>query len=174
MSPVFPWLRFLRVLAARLLRRRPMGARDESVLHFRVWPGDIDFNLHLNDGRYLSLMDLGRLDLIVRTGIYRVMRREKWFPVVGAVLVSYKREVRAFRRFALKSRIIGWDAKWFYLEQRIYRGETLACEATLQTLFRGRDGNVPTAAVAAAAGADPASPELTDIARHLQSLRPPN
>jgi acyl-CoA thioesterase FadM len=48
------------------LRRGPLDLLGESVVRFRVWPGDLDFNLHMNNGRYLTLMGLGRLDLMAR------------------------------------------------------------------------------------------------------------
>ena len=42
-----------------------------SVLRFRAWPTDLDPSLHVNNGRYLALMDLGRLDLMVGAGLWR-------------------------------------------------------------------------------------------------------
>ena len=44
-----------------LLTARWRGSLDllgESVLSFRVMPGDLDVNLHMNNGRYLTLMDM--------------------------------------------------------------------------------------------------------------------
>ena len=32
----------------------------------RVWPNDLDTNAHMNNGRYLTLMDLGRFDLMTQ------------------------------------------------------------------------------------------------------------
>ena len=41
------------------IKPRPLGLLDTSELPGRVWPMDLDTNLHMNNGRYLSLMDLG-------------------------------------------------------------------------------------------------------------------
>ena len=41
---------------------------DISVVHMRVLPNDLDLQLHMNNGRFLSIMDLGRVDLMIRTG----------------------------------------------------------------------------------------------------------
>ena len=50
-------------------RRGPrLGLLDTGSLHMRVWPTDLDVLMHMNNGRYLSLMDLGRVDLLVRSG----------------------------------------------------------------------------------------------------------
>lgn len=54
------------VVAAKMGRRlKPL---DTSVLKMRTWPGDLDINFHMNNGRYLTLMDLGRFNLTIRSG----------------------------------------------------------------------------------------------------------
>ena len=66
------FLRLLRVvLTAR--RRGALGPLAESVLSFRVMPSDLDVNLHMNNGRYLSFMDLGRLHLVAQVGASHVV-----------------------------------------------------------------------------------------------------
>ena len=51
-------LRMIKVLVAALFGQR-LGVLDSSILTFRVWPNDLDINLHMNNGRYLTIMDLG-------------------------------------------------------------------------------------------------------------------
>jgi acyl-CoA thioesterase FadM len=67
----------LRLLATLIgaRRRSPLGPLDESVMTLRVLPTDVDANLHMNNGRYLSIMDLGRFDLTVRNGLLRATLR---------------------------------------------------------------------------------------------------
>ena len=65
------------------LFRRRAGLLDDSVLRFRAWPTDIDLNRHLNDGRYVSLAGLGRVYLLVRSGVFREALQRHWYPVVG-------------------------------------------------------------------------------------------
>ena len=62
------WFRSLIVLFT-VFFRRSLDPLDESVLKFRVWPTDLDVNFHMNNGRYLTIMDLGRVDLMLRTGL---------------------------------------------------------------------------------------------------------
>lgn len=49
---------FLTLLGAG--RRLPLDLLDASVVGFRVWPTDLDINLHMTNARYLSVMDAGR------------------------------------------------------------------------------------------------------------------
>jgi len=128
--------------------RPPLEALGISVLAFRVWPNDLDVNVHMNNGRFLSVMDLGRFDLTFRTGLGKAMLRNRWQPLVGGVTIRYRRSLDPFEAYELHTRLLGWDAKWFFLEQRfLKRGEIMAAEGVVRALFRGGDGNVPVAEV---------------------------
>jgi Thioesterase-like superfamily len=78
------WLRLLRLLVASFFRARLDPTRDASQLAFRVWPHDLDLSFHMNNGRYLTIMDLGRADLMLRSGLWRAILRHGWAPVVSA------------------------------------------------------------------------------------------
>lgn len=112
---------FVRIPALALRQHlRPLpriGVLDEDALELRVWPNDIDFNLHMNNARYLSAMDYGRMHLLARAGLLEHILRSRWQPLVGAVWVTYRRSLPAFARFRLTSRLVCWDERWFYLEQ---------------------------------------------------------
>jgi len=132
-----------------------------SVLTFRVLPSDIDFNLHLTNARYFSFMDLGRVDLLVRSGVAGLLIRRRWQPVLGASTVRFRRPLAPFQPFRLVSRVLCWDERWLYLEHRL---ETLAGEmaasAVMQGAFLERGAILPPAQVLAALGdARPSPPK---------------
>jgi len=161
------WFRSLVVLFNAFFRRR-LTLLDESVLDFRVWPTDLDANLHMNNGRYLTIMDLGRVDLMVRTGMGRMALKRKWSPLVGSATIRFRRSLDPFQRYRLKSRILCWNDKWFIIEQRFVRqGEEVAV-GLVKGLLRGRSGNIPTAAVLEALNLRIASPEMPSSIRIWQ------
>lgn len=146
--------------------RPPLDPLEVSVLRFRVWPNDLDVNLHMNNGRFLSVMDLGRFDLSFRTGLGRAMLRHRWKPLVGGITIRYRRSLAPFARYELHTRLQGWDGKWFFLEQRFLKEGELAAEGVVRALFRGREGNVPPADVLRQAGyGGESSPELPEAVR---------
>jgi hypothetical protein len=53
------WLRLFWLALALLWRRKLDPRHDVSRLTFRVLPTDLDLNGHMNNGRYLTIMDLG-------------------------------------------------------------------------------------------------------------------
>lgn len=135
--------RFPKIFVASLLKPR-IGLFDKSELNFLVMPTDLDFNLHVNNARYLSFMDLGRTDLLLRVGMARVAYRERWRPVVGNINIRFRRSLLPFRHFTLQTRLLGWDEKWIYLEQRFESARGVHAVAMVQGVFVGRDGSVPS------------------------------
>jgi acyl-CoA thioesterase FadM len=157
-------LRFLFVIFTSPFKSR-IGILDESVLSLRVWPNDIDLNFHMNNGRYLSLMDLGRMDLLGRLGFLGEGFRRQWFPMIGEARIRFRRQLRTFERFTLRTRILCWDEKWFYIEHIIEKvGGEVASVCYLRSLLRGRDGNIPPRTVLNTLGGyDIESPPIPEV-----------
>jgi acyl-CoA thioesterase FadM len=154
-------LRFLKTMLVSIWRRH-IGPLDESVIHLRVWPNDLDLNLHMNNGRYLSIMDLGRLDLLARMGVAVPAMRRRWIPLVGSAAIRFLRSLDPFEAYELHSRILCWDEKWFYMEQRFERGDVTAAIGVVKGLLRGPDGNIRPLEVLGLIGAAIESPPMPE------------
>jgi acyl-CoA thioesterase FadM len=134
-----------------------------------VWPNDLDSNLHMNNGRYLLAMDLGRWDYGLRAGVLQPAFRRRWFPVVGSATLRFRRALDPFQRFELATRLAAWDEKWWWFEQRFEVGREVHAVGRVKALFRGPKGNVPTAALLEATGyRDVAQPEMPESIRLWQ------
>ncbi len=155
------FIRFTWIVFKNLFRRR-VDILDESILHLRVLPTDSDFNFHLNDGRYMSLAGLGRVDLLARTGLLQPAIRRGWYPVIGSAMIRFRREIRSFEPFTLHSRVLGWDPKWFYFEHRFQKGDSVAAIAYVRGVLRTKEGAVPSSDVLALIGYSAPSPALPE------------
>lgn len=145
--------RLIRILCLALFARKRQ-VLDESGVWFRVWPTDCDINFHLTNGRYLSLMDLGRTLLLAEYhALWKVIRR-RWLPVIGRVRLDFVKPLNPFVRFRLRTRLVAWDEKWFYLEQTFERGDEVHARACLRALFIGPRGKVPTIEILKLGGFD--------------------
>ena len=144
-------LRLWWTLASGLAKPR-QGLFGECRVALRVWPNDLDSNLHMNNSRYLLAMDLGRWDYGVRTGVIQQALRRRWFPVAGSVMLRFRRSLDPFQRFELRTRVVAWDEKWWWFEQRFEVDGRLHALGRVKALFRGPEGSVPTATVLAALG----------------------
>ncbi len=155
------WFRILTVLLS-LHKRPPLGVLETSVLEFRVFPNDLDINFHMNNGRYLTLMDLGRLDLVARTGLGKEALKNLWRPIVGSAFVSFRKELNPFQKFRLESRILGWEGRWFYIQQRFYRGEVLCADAVVKALMADKEGPMQVERILQVVGFEGESPVLEE------------
>ncbi|MGN6772741.1 MAG: thioesterase family protein [Rhizobiaceae bacterium] len=105
---MYVWARLAR-MAATTGRRGPYRYGGESRLSFRCLPSDIDRNIHLNNARYMMLGDVGRIDIFLRSGIFRLCRERGWAPMMGGLQATYVREIRLWQRFEVITTIETWD-----------------------------------------------------------------
>lgn len=158
-------LRLIKIaLAALFTPRRRL--QDESVIRLRVWPNDLDLNVHMNNGRYLSLMDLGRVDVMFHSGAFALWLGRGWRPLVAWSCCRHFKPLSLFQRFEIRTRVVGWDAKWVYFEQRFTRGGDLHALAAVKALMADKDRLVPTVELFDATGREARpSPPLPDWMR---------
>lgn len=131
------------LLSAR--RRSRIGALDETSLTFRVWPSDLDVLLHMNNGRYLTVMDLGRVDSIIRSGIRRRLRELGWYTVIASETIRFRESLGPFEKFELRTRLLGWDDRSFYMRQTFVRAERTVAVAVVRIRFLRRAGGTISA-----------------------------
>lgn len=145
------FISFVRIPALAIRQRLwplpSLGILDEDHLEMRVWPNDIDFNLHLNNARYLNMMDFGRMHLLARTHILSHVIRSRWVPLVGAVWMTYRRSLPLFARFTLRSKLVCCDERWFYIEQTFSASRGLAAVGWVKGALRSSAGILDPQAV---------------------------
>ena len=134
---------------------------DVGRSRFRVWPTDLDLLNHVNNGKYLSLMDIARVDLIQRNGVLRLFKQENWYPVVVGQTISYRKSLNPWQRFWIETRILGFDEQAVYMEQRFVRPDAqrrpeIHARAIVRArILRRTGGVVPVAEIIEKTGADP-------------------
>lgn len=160
------FISFVRIpaLAARHLMS-PSPALDvlgEDRLKMSVLPNDIDLNMHMNNARYLSLMDYARMRFLARTRLLEHMLRLRWRPLIGAVWITYRRSLPLFAKFEMTSRFVCWDERWFYIEQTFTGSKGLAAVGWVKGMLRdGKETVAPQKAIDAAA-LGTASPQMPE------------
>lgn len=130
---------WLRSLSAE---RLPVGVAANR-LRLITLPNDLDINLHMNNGRYLTICDLNRVDLFIRTGLLRVMLKEGWLPIISEHTMSYKRPLRLFQGYESILELTHWDERAFYMSHRFVVGDKVVAEGTSVGVIRGRGGVIP-------------------------------
>jgi len=173
------YLRLL-ILFIRSRFKPRLGLMDKSVLKFYVLPSDLDINMHMNNGRFNSIMDLGRVDIMLRTGFLKIMHQRKWLGVVGSIHTRFRRPLKLFQAYELQSQVIYWDDKWTWIEHKMYspgklKGKLkgkLICSALVQTIILKKGEHVSTEEIHQLLAFDKPSPKITDEISHLEKFEP--
>lgn len=132
------------------------------ISRHRCWPWDLDPWVELNNGRTLTIYDLGRLPLGKRTGLHRVLKAHGWGMTVAGNTVRYRRRVRGMDVITMQSRCIGWDHRFLYIEQSMWKGDDCTSQQVIRSAITSKAGIVEPRRALQAMGQDQDSPALPD------------
>ncbi|MEC9291498.1 MAG: acyl-CoA thioesterase [Pseudomonadota bacterium] len=165
------FFRFIILLLTRLIIKKPQGPFDPCTSRFIVNPMDLDLNFHMNNGRYFSIMDLGRIDLMIRAGIFWKLFRQGYYPVVTSESIRFRRSLQLFERFEMISHIESWDDKDFYMTQKFMKGGHIIAEGSIKGRFKQRGkGSSSTSATFAAMNIPYEERELSELAKSQKQI----
>ena len=136
-------LRMIAVLFGSYFKPRLSLDKPANSLVLRVLPNDIDINMHMNNGRYLTICDLTRVDIFIRTGLARTMIREKWIPVIAEHTMIYKKPLKLFQKYEVQTEVTDWDDRVFNMRHTFVVGDRVVSEGTSVGLIVGKNGVVP-------------------------------
>ncbi|MCG8436411.1 MAG: thioesterase family protein [Gammaproteobacteria bacterium] len=142
-----------------------------SVKRFRAWPLDCDLNMHVTNSRYLALADLGRTHLLAQMKLLRSVLKRRWLPVLHAVALTFVRPIPPLVKFELHTRLLTWDEKYFYVEQKfIYKGHTCTVGLFRGLFVKGRE-TIPVQDVIELAGEKRTPPPKSEVLEHWNAMR---
>ena len=136
---------------------------DVAVTPFRVMPTDLDVLGHMNNGVYFSIMDLGRMDLMIRAGVWKKLTERGFYPVVSKETISFRKSLQPWQRFTVETRIAGYDDKAVFIEQRcVVKGEIFARGFMCGRFLKKTGGTVSIAELADVLDVDPTEVTLPE------------
>lgn len=116
-------------LSQRRILSHPLFTPVQVITHTPIL--ETDYNLHKSNSTYFADLDVSRTKLMSR--IYSPAWRKvnaqldsegykgKITIALGATHLNFKREIAAYGRIAVRSRLIGWDGKWFVILSQFIR-----------------------------------------------------
>lgn len=152
------------LLRSSRLPRLQLGDTLERTL--RVLPNDMDANGHMNNGRYLTLIDLMLVEYFVRTGFASVMLRKGWRPMAGGSFITYRRGLKPLQSYTLRFRLDACDAHWNYMRFEFVDGDRVCAAGYMKGAAVARTGLVANADSYAAMGLPVYGGELPGSVSH--------
>lgn len=158
---MYPLIRFAKEMLK--FRNAPkLGPMGVHISTHMCWPWDLDPWIELNNGRTLTLYDLGRIPLARRAGLIPVMKKNGWGITVAGNSTRYRRRIRMFDRFTMVSRMVGWDERFIYMDQSMWKGQECCNQVLIRAAITSANGIVPPAKLAVELGHAPESPPLPE------------
>ena len=154
---------FVRMIKEFVVHRNapPLKFGQTHVSYHMCMPWDLDIWMELNNGRTLTIYDLGRLVLAQRAGMVKVLRQKRWNMTMAGAVVRYRRRIRIFERIEMRSRAICWDSKFVYIEQSMWKRDgECAGHIVYRSAFVDKNGIVNPDKVGEALGYTGARPEI--------------
>ena len=143
------YIRLLWILLSSLWKEKMPISALHNTLTLRVLPNDLDLNLHMNNGRFLTICDLNRVDLFVRTGLLKLMLSNKWSPIINLHTMEYKKALGPWQKYQVSMAITHWDERYFYATHTFRVGDHVVAEGHSKALILGKQGVVNPAHVIA-------------------------
>lgn len=173
---MFPFVRLIKDMTIAY-RQPPLDLFETHVSNHICWPWDLDLMMELNNGRTLTLYDLGRFMAAYRVGLFRALHRQKWSMAMAGCTVRYRRRIRGFERFEMRSRLVAWDDRFLYLEQSIWKRDgECASHIVMRAAVTDKKGIVAPDLVLAAMGYGdtdrPTMPKWIDTWSTSEGTRP--
>jgi len=116
---------------------------DTTVMKWRIWPRDVHMNFHMSNESMLSIMNFGRYDFIIRSGLLKTMIKNRWTPLIGSAVARFRRSLPLFACIEIHTRLLSWDEKYGYFEQKVIHKKKIAGVLYTKGLFRAPGRNVP-------------------------------
>jgi len=134
---------YLRLLMAILkgIRREQQHPLEPVITEFRVMPWDLDVLGHMNNGRYLQISDIARMDWMSRARIIHAIVKNRWGALLGGTMVRYSKSLKVWQKYRVITRVTSWDERWFFIEHRFETecGKEVASCLTRAALRNGRE-----------------------------------
>jgi acyl-CoA thioesterase FadM len=177
-----PSARLLKILATASLPRGAVAVRPsaadpatETTTKWRVLPTDLDLFGHMNNSRYLLLMDYARVDYLARLGLLSTAIKKRWVIPVAAAQLDFRRSLRPFEWFEIGTAVLSWNERCFYMRQTFRSPDDpdrSIATGYVTVVFRSPSGAVPPATVVRmAVDEDVIPPLMNDDMRAKFGLR---
>lgn len=119
---------------------------DEFTSNHIAWPNDLDLFGHINNGRYFTITDYVRIGCLIRAGIWKNLRRRKIFPLMAGETAQFRRPLRLFQKYQIKTRTVGWDERFLYVEHRFVTQKGVHAVLLVKVVFVSSDKSQPSPA----------------------------
>ncbi|MEK9711527.1 MAG: thioesterase family protein [Thalassolituus sp.] len=141
-----------------------------SVSAHRVMPHQIDYNLHMNNAKYLTMLEGARWKLFRDNGWFKHLFDKRINLVVASLEITFIRELNLFTKYEIHSHLVTWDEKYIYFEQRLMVKGKLAGHALVKMAGVRKGKRALTPEICEAVGVEFSQAESKEMIAHWSAM----
>ncbi|MGE4611861.1 MAG: acyl-CoA thioesterase [Paracoccaceae bacterium] len=157
---MYPIIRMLHQISK--YRGKPLSLGDTHISTHYCLPVDLDVWMELNNGRTLTLYDLGRIPMVQRLGFLDALKKNKWSFTVAGSSVRYRKRVTVFNKLEMRTKVAGKDNRFLYFTQSMWHDGEATSSALFRIAITNGKGIVAPNELTAAMGKSDWNPTLPD------------
>lgn len=123
----------------RIKFKKPVSIFDEFVTKHRVLPNDLDLLGHMNNGRYFTITDLARIEMLIRAGVWKELRKRNLMPLMAGETVQFRKPLMPFQNYSIVTKTLGWDDKFVFVEHKFVSKQGLHALIIVKVRVIGND-----------------------------------
>ncbi len=155
----------LKIALTEPFKPRLERLEDRVAVAFRVWPSDLDINVHMNNAKYPVAMEVCRWGYLIRAGLMGPAIRERWSIVVAAQNIIFFRPLQLFQRYTVDARLLHAESGWLYVEQKVRSRGRLCATGLFRMRFKRGAHTLTPDEIARAGGHEPPRPDEPAMVR---------
>ncbi|WP_301387307.1 thioesterase family protein [Thalassolituus sp. UBA2590] len=160
------------IIKSIIKRNEPaiIPAQGTSVVRQRVWPHQIDYNLHMNNAKYLNVLEGARWTLFRDNGWFKHLFEKRINLVVASLEITFIRELNLFSGYEIHTKLLTWDKKYIYFEHRLMVKGKLYGHALVKMAGVRKGKRALTPEICEAVGADFNQADIKEAITHWSDM----
>ncbi len=122
-----------------VFERKKISITSSSRSRFIVWPWHLDLNFHVNNAKYLNYCNQARLEFFSEFSVLSLLLKKKALPVIVKNEILYKKSLKLFNVFYVKTKIEKIEKKEIVVEHVIFHKEKKMSTCYTHIFVKGID-----------------------------------
>jgi len=122
----------------------------------------------MNNARYFTFMEACEFDSAIRTGLGACVIKKRWRATMRSQFILFRRPLKCFQKFSVKSQIIYWDKKWLYYEHLFLSKNELTARGYIKVAWLEKGKVIPPEQLALQLGLTLVPQEKPDIVLQME------
>ena len=138
---MYPYFRMLKEIVRQNFLKK-IQLSEVHTYYTLCWPVDLDPWRELNNGRTLTLYDLGRISHLIRSDLKNKIMAEGWRFTVAGSSIQYRKRITVFNLLKVNTRLLGWDERFLYFQQSMWHKNNPASSILIRSAVIDTNGIV--------------------------------